>query len=118
MTRPSDCQQNRTNRKIGFAVPVNHRVNQKESEKRNKYQDLTRELIKTIEQVDGDTNCNWCTRNSHQWTGTGTGGIINKRTSGDHPNNSTVEIGQNIEKSLRDLRRLAVTHIPEESYQS
>ena len=44
---------------------------------------------------DGDTNCNWCARYSHQMIGTGTGEIGNKRTSGDHPNDSMVDIGQN-----------------------
>ena len=33
----------------------------------------------------------------------------NKWTSGDHPNYSIVEIDWNIEKSLADLRKLAVT---------
>ena len=33
----------------------------------------------------------------------------NRRTNRDHPNYSIVEIGQNIEKSLGDLKRLAVT---------
>ena len=32
-----------------------------------------------------------------------------RRTSGDHPNNYIIEIGQNTEKSPGDLRRLAVT---------
>ena len=31
------------------------------------------------------------------------------RTSGDHPNDNIIEIGQNTEKSPRDLRRLVVT---------
>ena len=48
---------------------------------------------------------------------TGTGGLGNNRTSEDHPNYSTVEIGQNTEKSPGDLRRLAVPHIPEENHQ-
>ena len=39
------------------------------------------------------------------------GRFINERTSGDHPNYSIVEIGQNTEKSPGDLRRLAVTQI-------
>ena len=38
--------------------------------------------------------------------GTRTGGLGNKRMSGDHPNYSIIEIGQNTEKSPRDLRRL------------
>ena len=35
----------------------------------------------------------------------GTGGLGNKRTSGDHPSESIVEIGQNTEKSSEDLMR-------------
>ena len=34
------------------------------------------------------------------------------RTSGDHPNNSIIKIGQNTEKSPRDLRTLVVTQTP------
>ena len=56
---------------------------------------------------DGDTNCNWSTRYSHHGISTGTGGLENKRTTGDHPNYGIVEIGQNTEKSPGDLRRLA-----------
>ena len=41
--------------------------------------------------------------------GTGTGGLGNKKTNGNHPNYSIIEIGQNIEKSSGDLRRLVVT---------
>ena len=55
---------------------------------------------------DGNTNC---ALGSHLRIGTGTGGLGNKRTSGDYPNNSIVEFGQNTEKSPGDLRRLAVT---------
>ena len=40
------------------------------------------------------------------------GGLGNNRTSGDNPNNSIVEIGQNTENSYGDLRKLAVTQIP------
>ena len=45
----------------------------------------------------------------------GSGGLGNKRTSGHHPDYSIVEIGQNTEKSPRDLRRLAVTQSPVEN---
>ena len=38
-----------------------------------------------------------------------TGGFGNKRTSGDHPKYSIIDIGQNIEKSPGVLRRLVVT---------
>ena len=47
----------------------------------------------------------------------GTGGIGNKRTSGDHPNYNIPEIGQNTEKSPGDLRRLAVTQISLKDHQ-
>ena len=40
-----------------------------------------------------------------------------KRTCRDHQNYSTVEIGQNTEKSPGDLRRLAVTQTPVENHQ-
>ena len=60
---------------------------------------------------DGDTNCNWYAWYSHQRFGTSTGGLGNKRTSGNHPNYSIVEIGQNIKKSPGDLRKLAVIQV-------
>ena len=44
---------------MDFAVPVDHRIKIKESEKMNKYLDLVRELIKkNVEhEGDSDTNC-------------------------------------------------------------
>ena len=39
------------------------------------------------------------------------------RPSGDHPNNSIIENGQNTEKSPGDLRRLAVTQSPVKDHQ-
>ena len=47
----------------------------------------------------------------------GTGGLGNKRTVGDHPNYSLIEIDQNTEKSPGDLRRLAVTQTSTNDYQ-
>ena len=41
----------------------------------------------------------------------------NKKTSGDHPDNSIIETSQNTEKSAGDLRRLAVTQTPVENHQ-
>ena len=61
---------------------------------------------------DGDTNCNWCSKYSHQRIGTGTGGHGNKRTSRDHSNYNIIKNSQNTEKSPRDSRRLAVTQTP------
>ena len=49
----------RTCRIEDFAVPAHHRVNLKESGKRDKFLNLARELKKTMErESDGDTNCN------------------------------------------------------------
>ena len=42
----------------------------------------------------------------------GTGGLGNKRTSGDHLNYCIIEIGQNTEKSPGDLKRLVVNQTP------
>ena len=89
------------------------RVKLKETEKKDKYLDIARELKKTVEhESDSDPNCNWCSLYSHQRTGTRTGGYGNKKTSGDHLNYSIIEIDQNTEKSPGDLRRLAVTYNP------
>ena len=77
-----------------WAVSADHWVKLKESEKKDKYLDLAE---KTMEHNgDRETNCNWCTWYSHQkiGTGTGTSGFRNKRTNGDHQNNSIIEIGQ------------------------
>ena len=60
---------------------------------------------------------NWCAWYSNQRFATGTGGLGNKRTSGDHPNYGIVEIGQNTEKSPGDSRRLAVTQTPMKNQQ-
>ena len=46
---------------VYFAVPVDRRINLKESEKKDKYLDLGRELKKTVEHESDDcTNCDWC----------------------------------------------------------
>ena len=41
--------------------------------------------------------------------GSETGGLGNKRTRGDHPNYSIIEIGQNTEESPGDLSNFDVT---------
>ena len=56
-----------------------------------------------------DTISNWRTRYSHQRIDKGTGGFGNKRTSGDHSDDSNFRIGQNNKNSFADLKRLAVT---------
>ena len=56
----------RTYKIVDFAVPADHRIKQKECEKRDKYLDLARELKKTVEHAgDNYTNCNRCTWNSN-----------------------------------------------------
>ena len=96
----------RTCKIVDFAVPADHRIKLKECEKKDKYLDLARELKKlwnmkmTIVSIVIRT------------FGTVTGGLGSRRTSGDHPNYSIIENGQNIEKSPGDLRRLAVTQTP------
>ena len=42
----------------------------------------------------------------------GTGGLGSWRTSGNNPNDSIIENGQNTKKSPGDLRRLAFTQTP------
>ena len=94
---------------MDFAIPADHRVKLKEGVKRDKYLNRASELKKTIKhENDGDTNCNQCARYSHQRIGTRIGKLGNKNTSRDHPNDSTVKIGQNVEKSPGDLGRRAV----------
>ena len=109
-TKPSDSQQKKKKRKKGtsrivdFAVPADHKVKLRGSEKCDKYQDLARELETVELESDGDTNFDWCTRYSYKRTDTGTGELEKERTNGDHLNSSFVEIGQNTEKSPRDLK--------------
>ena len=51
---------------VNFAVPADHRINLKESEKRDKYLDLARELKKTVEhQSNYCAICGWCVRHSN-----------------------------------------------------
>ena len=92
---------------MDLAIRADPRVRLKESEKRNKYLDLARELKKTMElENDSDTNSNCGTWISHQRFGTRTG---NKRTGRDHPSYNIIKTSQNNEKGPRDLRRLAFT---------
>ena len=46
---------------VDFAVPVDHRIKLKDCEKQDKYNDLARELEKSMEhEGDNYTNCDWC----------------------------------------------------------
>ena len=66
---------------------------------------------------DGDTNCNWRARHGHQMIVTGNGELANKKTSGNPPNYSIVEIGQNTKKSPGDLRIFSITQTQVENHQ-
>ena len=66
--RRPDQKKKRACRIADFAVSADHKVKLKESEKKDKYLDLARELKrKTMEhESDGVTNSNWYARYSHQ----------------------------------------------------
>ena len=91
----------RTCKIVDFAIPADRRVGLNESEKKDKYLDLAREVEKTVkDESDNYTNCNWCSWYSHQ--------KIYKATRGDHPIYCIIKMSQNTEKSPGDLRRRAV----------
>ena len=98
-------------------VELNSKIKLKESEKKNKYLDLARELKKKTMEHEGDnyTSRDWCSWFSHQRINKGTGGHGNTRTSGDYPN--VIENGQNTEKSSGDLKTLAVPQTPVKDHQ-
>ena len=108
----------KTCKTVDFAVPADHRIKLKEYEKKDKYLSLARDLKKI-----------WNMKVAIIPIVIGTFGIVTKgllkglkglgswRTSGDHPNYSIIENGQNTEKSLRDLRRLAITQSPVKDHQ-
>ena len=103
-----------TCRIVDFAVPADHRVKLKESEKKDKYLDLFKELKKLwniketiIPIVIGALGA--VTKELVQ-------GLEDLEITG-YPNYNIVEIGQNTEKNPGDLRRLAVTQTPVKDHQ-
>ena len=64
-----------------------------------------------------NNNNNNNTDNNNNRFGSGTEGLGNKKTRGNHQSYSIVDIGQNTEKSPWDLRRLAVTQTPVKNLQ-
>ena len=96
---------------------ADYRVKLKETEKKDRYLDLSRELKKLEHESDVYTNCKWCTWYSHWRIIKGTGEPENKRTTGDCPNYYTIEIGQNTEESPGDLRIFAVTQTSVKDHQ-
>ena len=93
-----------------FAVPAEHRVKIKESEKKDKYLLLSKELKKkTVEhESDGDINCSWCAWSDPQKIGEVTKRLGNKRTSRDLTDNIIIRTAQNTEKCPGDLKLLDV----------
>ena len=82
---------------VDFAVLADHRVKLRGSEKKDEYLDLAREK-KTVEHESVVyANCNWCSWYSHRRINKGSGGLGNKKTSGDHLNNCIIKINQNTE---------------------
>ena len=51
---------------------------------------------------DGYINWNWFVRYSHEGIDEETGGLRNKRASGDRPNYCNINIGQNAKKNPGD----------------
>ena len=89
----------RTYQIVEFAVSDDNRIKSEESEKKDKYLDLARKLIKiwnmkvtVVPIIIGGT---W---NNPQGTGKWTGRLWNKRTRVDYPDYSFIKIGQNTEK--------------------
>ena len=66
---------------------------------------------------DGDTSCNWCTWNDRHRFRKRFETIGNQWKNREHPNYSIIKIGQNIEKSPVDLRRLALPQTPGKKHQ-
>ena len=103
---------------VDFAVPADHRINLKESEKKDKYLDLARELKKlwnmkvTIVPIV-ISSLGTVTKGFIK----GSGGLGSWQTGRDYPNDSITDDGQNTETSPGDLRRVAVTQTPVKNHQ-
>ena len=96
---------------VDFNFTANHR-NQRKRKERQVFGPWQR-TEKTAEHEDnGDTNCNWCTRNGSKRLVRKTGGIRHQRKIRNHPDYCIIEISQNTAKSPRDLRKLTVTQTP------
>ena len=85
---------------MDFAVPADHRIKLKESEKKDMYLDLARELKKLWNMLVTIIPIVIGTFSSHQSIIKGTGVLGVRRTSGDHPNYGIIENGRKSEKVL------------------
>ena len=85
--RDNNNKKKRICRILDFAVPTDHIMKIRESEKRKKFLHIAGEQKKkqTMEHVGGgDASCKLCTRNNPQRIGKGIGRFGNKRTGRDH----------------------------------
>ena len=78
-------------------------------EKRDKYQDITKE--QNIIEFEGDTNCDQCFWDNFLRIRKGIRRLGNKRTRRDHTDYGIINIDQNTEKSPENLRRHDVAQI-------
>ena len=98
-----------------LAVPADHKIKLKESEKKDKHLDLARELKKlwnmkvTIITIIIDAFCTV--------TKVLLKGLEDLEVGEDHPNYNIIENDQNTEKSPGDLMRLAVTQTSVKDHQ-
>ena len=115
-TKPRNCRpppkEELHNCRHGCPGRPHHKLKLKESEKKDKYLDLARELKPMEHESDSDTKCNWGSWYNPERIGTRTRGILNKRTRRGHPIYCIVKILQNTEKCPENLRRLVVTQTP------
>ena len=87
---------------------MDHRINLKEGEKKDKYLDLARELKKLWNMKVKIVPIVIIKR---------PGGLGSWRTGRDYPNDSIAKDSRNTETSPGDLRRLAVTQTPVKNHQ-
>ena len=110
-TRPDfiviNNKKRRTCKIVDFAVPADHRIKLKESEKKDKYLDLARESKKTMEHEGDDyTNHDWCFWYNNKRIIKRTGGLESWRTGGDHPLLRTARILRRVLETWGDLLSL------------
>ena len=92
---------------MDFALSVANGIKLKKSEKKDMYRKLVKELKKNMEHEGDDfTNRDWCFFYSHQKIIKGTGGFGGCK---DEWRISKLQNGQNTEKSIGYLSRVAVT---------
>ena len=115
-TVPNNNQQKkRTCKIVDFVVPAYHRIKLKECEKKDKYFDLARELIKlwnmkvAIIQIKIGAFGTVTIGLLKILEDLEVGGLGSWRTRRGHPNYSIIKNGQNTEKCHGDLKRLSAT---------